>query len=324
MPSNRASHSPLPAARALRPIAAATIGVAGLLALWTVAHRRAMSASAWGPPGIPSRTEGRLSARAAGGTGDAIVLLHGLISTGDVFGARYDGLASSHRLVIPDLLGFGRSLDETSVSFDVDDHLRALDDMAERTGLYDSPNWTIGAHSMGSALALEWAARHAERVRRVVCWGAPVYGSAADARDGITGSAMARLFALDTKVAAAACAVSCRHRTAAGWVSAAFEPSLPIRVARAAPLHTWPAYRGALRQFVLDVDWATLLAGCDRAGITVELIWGRDDRIGDRCAAHRLVEGTSHASMETTAHGDHRLPMTDPDRCIEHLVGRPH
>jgi pimeloyl-ACP methyl ester carboxylesterase len=45
------------------------------------------------------------------GSGErAFVLLHGLVTSSDTFGSSYDRLASYARLVVPDLLGFGRSM----------------------------------------------------------------------------------------------------------------------------------------------------------------------------------------------------------------------
>ena len=84
-----------------------------------------------------------------------------------MFGAPYDRLATTGRVVVPDLLGFGRSLHETRQSFSTEDHLDALDQLADRTGLFER-RWTIGAHSMGSTVALRWALRHPDRVERIV------------------------------------------------------------------------------------------------------------------------------------------------------------
>jgi pimeloyl-ACP methyl ester carboxylesterase len=274
----------------------------------------------WTASEIEPERCGRLWARSLGGRGDAIVLLHGLISTGDAFGAAYDQLARTHRLVVPDLLGFGRSMDDEGTSFGVEAHLDALDEMAERTGLFESSRWTLGAHSMGVSLALRWALRHPDRVVRVVGWGAPLYPSPEQARSRIAGSAMARLFALDTELAARVCALSCRHRTAAGWLSAAAEPRLPVSVARAAPLHTWPAYRDAIRDLVLDVDWNELVGECDRHSVEVGLVWGAKDCVGDRSCAERLVERSRRGRVEVLDRGDHRLPLTNPTICIEQLI----
>lgn len=301
------------------PVRTAAVAVAAA-ACWSVAHRRAMNRSAWAASDIEPRSFGQLWARSAGRNGDAIVLLHGLISTGDVFGATYDRLAATHRLVRPDLLGFGRSMDEKRTSFTRDDHLDALDELAVATGLFESSRWTLGAHSMGVSLALSWAARHPDRVVRVVGWGAPTYPSPDEARAHVAGSLMARLFALDTNLAARACALSCRHRTAASWISVAAEPRLPVPIARAVPLHTWPAYRDSIQGLVLDADWEQLVTSCDRQSIEVRLVWGANDRIGDPSFAERLVEGTRHASVEVLDHGNHRLPLTHPVTCATQLT----
>ena len=290
-------------------------------ALWALLHARSAAVTKWTAPTLPARRIGPLHVRAGGGGTRPVVLLHGLISTGDVFGATYDRLATTGPIVVPDLLGFGRSIDHTRSTFAVDDHLDALDEVAEGTGLFSSTGWTIGAHSMGSALALLWAVRHRDRVARVVCWGAPVHRSPEAARARIAGSTMARLFALDTDIAERACAISCRHRTAAGWMSAVAEPRLPVPVARAASLHTWPAYRDALRHLVIDPDWNELVTTCDQAGIEIRLVWGDGDRVGDREYAAEIVSRADVAVVGSVGGADHRLPMTHSEICLDQLTG---
>jgi pimeloyl-ACP methyl ester carboxylesterase len=287
-------------------------------AVWALRHFRSRAVEAWTAPNLTGNRFGPLYAR-TGGDGDrAVVLLHGLVSTGDVFGGAYDQLASTGRVVIPDLLGFGRSMDETRSSFSVEDHMDALDQLAERTGLFDC-RWTIGAHSMGSALALHWAGRHVDRVDRVVCWGAPLYASADAAIAQISGSTMARLFVLDTRWAERACAVSCRHRSVAGWFAAAFAPALPIPIARAASLHTWPAYRDAMSHFVVETDWHRLLNGFDDSDIHVELVWGTSDKVGDHDHGKALADIYLRTTVTLVEGADHGLPMTHPQLCLREL-----
>lgn len=285
--------------------------------IWVLRHNRSAAVAAWRPSRLPEDRYGALFARVAGDGESAIVLLHGLVSTGEVFGADYNQLVRSYRLVVPDLLGFGRSIDETRTDFSTEAHLDALDELGRRTGLFDR-RWILGAHSMGSSLALRWAARHSDRVDRVVCWGAPIHASAGAARTRISGSVMTRLFALDTTWAERACAISCRHRIAAGWLTAAAEPRLPVRVARAAPQHTWPAYRDAMRNLVIDTDWRVLLGELDAIGTSTRLVWGTHDHVGDPAYAAEIIG--SKQSVTSIADADHHLPMTHPEICRTHLT----
>ncbi len=295
--------------------AAATISTAA----WTARHAGSPAVRSWEPPKLPGRHWGRLWAR-SGGSGDtAIMLLHGLVSTGDIFGAAFDDLAANHRMVVPDLLGFGRSLDESRSSFTTDEHLDALDELAGQSDVMSADRIIVGAHSMGSSLALRWAARHADRIERVVCWGVPIYPCAHAAQTHISGSVMARLLVLDTQWARRACALSCRFRTAAGLLTAAAEPRLPVPIARAVPLHTWPAYRDAMQHLVIKSDWAQLLHQPGINDTELEFVWGEHDRVGDRRHAARLLREHSNATMTVVPGADRQLPTARPDTCITHL-----
>lgn len=288
-------------------------------ALWAAQHHTSAAVDCWDPPSLPGDWDGPLYARFGGDGSKAVVLLHGLVSSGDVFGSAYDRLTEADRVVVPDLLGFGRSLDETRTSFTIEDHLDALDQLADRAGLFER-RWTIGAHSMGSALALHWAARHPDRVERVICWGAPIYASPDEARKRISGSVMTRLFALDTRWAKRACAISCRHRSAAGWFTAAVEPSLPVPVARAVSLHTWPAYRDAMRRLVIETNWGQLLGHVADHGIRIELAYGSDDRVGDHTHADAMSRMVMGVPVTRIPGADHRLPMSHPDTCLAQIT----
>ncbi len=292
--------------------------------VWGLRHARSAAVSNWAPPTLPGRMHGPLYAR-SGGSGDrSVMLLHGLVSSGDLFGAPYDRLAEDNRLVVPDLLGFGRSLDPSRRSFSAEAHLDALDTLARGLGLFDS-KVTVGAHSMGSALALMWAGRHPQVVDRVVCWGAPIYSSRAAASSQISGSAMTRLFVMDTGIARRVCALSCQNRVAAGWITAAFEPGLPIPVARAVSLHTWPAYRDSIRDLVIEPDWPSLLQGLTSSAVQTELVWGSNDSVGDqRYAADLSAAGIAAAAnprLTLVDRANHHLPMTHPALCIGSLAG---
>lgn len=245
------------------------------------------------------------------------MLLHGLVATGDIFGAAFDPLAETATLVVPDLLGFGRSLDESRSQFEPDDHLDALDDMLELLGLNQRPI-VVGAHSMGGAVAIRWAHRRGSQVQSVTCWGPPVYRNAEGVDRALADAGlMARLFAANTAWARRACMLNCNHRTLAGLAATATTPSLPTRISMAASLHTWPAYRDAVDHLVADTQWRALVSDVTAQGTSVALVWGAADRIGDPGFARQFPG----AVVEIVEGAGHHLPLTHGDQVAARLAG---
>ncbi|MFQ5556842.1 MAG: alpha/beta fold hydrolase [Acidimicrobiales bacterium] len=264
---------------------------------------------------MTGRRSGRLFARHGGDGDHVVILLHGLVASGDVFGAAFDSLTSQSELLVPDLLGFGRSIDEKKSTFELEEHLDALDELVSRAAAFDRP-FVLGTHSMGASVALHWSARHPGHVPHISCWGAPVYPdpAAVNAALGAAGT-MARLFVADTRWASWACRMSCRNRLAAGWIAAALSPSLPVPIARGASAHTWPAYRDAITHFVLEPDWRSLVEVASRAGADVSFTWGEEDPIGDK----ELACSFADALVDSVAGADHRLPMSHGAMCATRL-----
>jgi 3-oxoadipate enol-lactonase len=102
------------------------------------------------------------------GTGDAIVLLHGFMLTRDIWNAQADELSKTHRVVLPDLRGMGRSTAShgpylmESLAGDIAAVLDALG--IERA--------SIVGHSLGGYVALAFARMYVERVERLALVGA--------------------------------------------------------------------------------------------------------------------------------------------------------
>lgn len=110
------------------PCALDPCGRSRRLATAGVAHARRLQSLArtnWAPPNGRRVTTSTLAARIDGDAGTTVVLLHGLVASGMYWGGAYATLARRHRLVVPDLLGFGRSPRPPS-GYGPDDHVRAL------------------------------------------------------------------------------------------------------------------------------------------------------------------------------------------------------
>jgi len=138
--------------------------------------------------------------RVAGDGEPIFVLLHGLTASGDTFGAGFDVLAERGTLVVPDLLGFGKSLDLQRKDFALAAHMAAVDAVLADLGMSGAPLVVVG-HSMGAVLALHWAARTAS-VQRVIAFSAPLYESEDEARRHIARMGpLEKFFALDSPLA---------------------------------------------------------------------------------------------------------------------------
>jgi pimeloyl-ACP methyl ester carboxylesterase len=298
-----------------------TVGrvTAAAAAAWAWRHQRAPAVRAWRPGAGERVRAGVLSARVAGDGDEAVLLLHGLAGSGDSFGAGFDSVGRRRRVVVPDLLGFARSINRSGRDFRLGGHLDALDELAAALALDDAP-LVVAGHSLGALLALHWAARRGRQVRRVVAWGPPLFADLAEARRRIVAlNPLLRVFAFDNAVASWTCRHLCtRHPEPTGWLYTALNPQLPVTLARQGAHHTWAAYRQTLHGVLLAPTWRSALDTLVAAEIPVLLAAGAADPLVDRTHLQAL----QRAPTLTVAFHDgaaHDLPLTEPAWCAAQL-----
>lgn len=247
------------------------------------------------------------------------MLLHGLTATGDTWGRGYDGLCEDWRLVVPDLLGFGDSMDTDREGFSLAAHLDALDEMAGVLGLDGQPLMVAG-HSMGAVLALHWAARRRETSRVVgVC--APLYRDAAEADEHIRAMGpLERLFALESPLAHGICELMCDLRAVVQWVAVLISPQWPVPVARRGVQHTWPSYLGGMNGIIRDASWQRALTALDRRGVPVLLAEGAKDPVPVAGLADHLASTCAGVTVRRHPHAGHDLPIAHPEWCLRLLL----
>jgi pimeloyl-ACP methyl ester carboxylesterase len=110
------------------------------------------------------------------GSGRPLILLHGGLGTGDMFGPVRAELAAQHQVITPDLQGHGRTAD---IDRPLDVRLMA-DDIAaliRQLGL-DKPD--LVGYSLGGGVALLTAIKYPELVRKVVVASAHIRYDALD------------------------------------------------------------------------------------------------------------------------------------------------
>jgi pimeloyl-ACP methyl ester carboxylesterase len=93
-----------------------------------------------------------------------LLLVHGLMATGEIFGPVIDAFARRHTVDVPDLRGHGRSM-HLEGPLTVEQHVR---DLVRVIAHLDMLGTDILGYSQGGAVALQIAHDHSERVRRLV------------------------------------------------------------------------------------------------------------------------------------------------------------
>src|SRR6202795_60810 len=98
------------------------------------------------------------------GTGRPLVLLHGGLGSGEMFGPVLPLLAESHQVIVPDLQGHGRTAD---IDRPLDIRLMAGDIAALIDHLRLDRTDVVG-YSLGGGVALQTAVKYPAKVRRLV------------------------------------------------------------------------------------------------------------------------------------------------------------
>lgn len=110
------------------------------------------------------------------GEGEPLVLLHGLGQSGKKWEHLANRLAdSSWRVVVPDLLGFGRSPKPQWANYTVQEHTLAVLAMLRRRGV-KSGSVLVG-HSMGCLVAAHIAAIRPDLVKRLILYEPPLFAN---------------------------------------------------------------------------------------------------------------------------------------------------
>lgn len=98
------------------------------------------------------------------GHGPALLLIHGLGASSDVWRDSISILARSYRVIAPDLPGYGKS-DRPRASYSVSYYVAWLDDFVEALGLKKP---AIAGNSLGGWIAAAYAIEHPEKVSHLI------------------------------------------------------------------------------------------------------------------------------------------------------------
>jgi pimeloyl-ACP methyl ester carboxylesterase len=116
------------------------------------------------------------------GEGEVIVLLHGFLASSHYFKDLQKQLATTHKVVAIDLLGFGKSPKPLGY-YGYKDHIAAIHDTLTQLGI---TRFLLVGHSLGALIALRYSITYQKEVSRLVLFNPPMYQNPKEAIETLT------------------------------------------------------------------------------------------------------------------------------------------
>ncbi len=104
------------------------------------------------------------------GRGKPVLFLHGWVGSWRYWMATMESISDKYRTYALDLWGFGDS-DKSKARYQISDYVALINNFTENMGIREAP--LIG-HALGATVALEYAARYPDRVRKVMAVSLPI------------------------------------------------------------------------------------------------------------------------------------------------------
>ncbi|WP_448044292.1 alpha/beta fold hydrolase [Bradyrhizobium liaoningense] len=118
--------------------------------------------------------------------GEVVLCLHGEPTWGYLFRHLIPVLSDKYRVVVPDHMGFGKSATPKDRSYWLQDH---VDNLERLVLALDLRNITLVMHDFGGPAGMGLAARHPERIVRVISTNGPTPFGQADLVERVTANA---------------------------------------------------------------------------------------------------------------------------------------
>jgi pimeloyl-ACP methyl ester carboxylesterase len=155
-------------------LAVAVRALAGVLGALAVALPASAEIQPF-PPGFRTqdiRTDGAVIHVRVGGSGPAVMMLHGFGDTGDMWAPLAAKLAGDHTVIVPDLRGMGLSSHPEGGY----DKKTQAGDIARVLDHFDPQKFDLVTHDIGNMVGYALAAQYPDRVTRWVAMDAPLPG----------------------------------------------------------------------------------------------------------------------------------------------------
>jgi cis-3-alkyl-4-acyloxetan-2-one decarboxylase len=253
------------------------------------------------------------------GAGPPVVMVHGNPSWGILFRQLIDELNGSHRVVVPDHIGCGLSEkpDDSRYAYTLASRVDDLEFLLDSLGL--DRDLTLVMHDWGGVIAITYAARHPDRVARLV-----VCNTAAFHKPAAKSFPVALAICRQSFVGALLVRGLNAFCHGAAWIGCKRRP-MPrdVRAAYVAPYDSWK-HRIAVLRFVEDIPlWPGdrsfgLVSWVEErlpslAGLPMLVLWGMKDFVYDRHCLDEWLRRFPEAEVIRFPDAGHYLFEDDPE-----------
>lgn len=237
--------------------------------------------------------------------GPTIVFLPGLGATTRFWKTRVMALTANARLLLVDLLGFGRS-PKPWEEYSVDRHIAALRQVLQPVAA-TGPLVLVG-HSLGARLAVTYAARYPDEIAQLVLVSMPYFGPTESAK-GYFGRRGAEGWIMTHMIPAAiACLVS---RRLLGWALPSLIRDVPREVAEDLNQMTWRSSTSTLWEVIYDYDLTPDLASVE-GRIPMLCLHGDRDESAPLASMRELARTHRDWTVMVYPGATHALPLEQP------------
>jgi haloalkane dehalogenase len=267
------------------------------------------------------------------GSGSPVVMIHGNPTWSILYRHLIDALNGSHRVIVPDHIGCGLSEkpDESSYAYTLASRVDDLEFLLDSLGL-DS-ELTLVLHDWGGAIGMGYAARHPDRVARLVICNTAAFHKPA-AKSFPMALAICRVRPLGAFLVRGLNAFA----RGAAWIGCKRRPMCrDLRAAYIAPYDSWNN-RVAILRFVEDIPLFPSDAGYGLvswveerlpalARVPMLVLWGMKDFVYDRHCLDEWLRRFPEAEVIRFNEAGHNLFEDEPEAitlAVQSFLKKPH
>lgn len=235
------------------------------------------------------------------GQGEPLLLVHGLGAEADVWAYCLEPLSQAHRVIAPDLLGFGRS-SKPLINYRIPTFVEMLDRFLQALAL---PRVSLVGNSMGGWIAAAFAIQFPQRVNKLV-----LNDAIGIVRGSVEIPVDLRPSSLQNMREIMEFMFYDKSLATDGLVELAYELHLER--------NDGPTIASVLENIRLKLD--RLDDQLEHLKTPTLLIWGDSDRVSPLSVAKGYAQLIPHARLEVIPQCGHIPPLEKPDDLVRHIL----